>query len=78
MPLAQLGEQPAALDAGELPVVAGEDHLGPGPPRLGQQLAGDAAVQHRRLVHHHDGAAVPARPPVLQPEQLGVRRAGIR
>ena len=31
VPLAQFGEQPAALDAGELPVVAGEDHLGARP-----------------------------------------------
>jgi hypothetical protein len=44
VPLAQLGEQPAALDAGELAVIAGEDHLRPGLLRFRQQLAGDQAV----------------------------------
>ena len=44
VPLAQLGEQPAALDAGELAVIAGEDHLGAGLLRFRQQLAGDPAV----------------------------------
>lgn len=52
VPLPHLGEQPAALDTGKLPVVAGENHLRAGRPRLRQQFAGDARVQHRRLVHH--------------------------
>ena len=73
--LAQLGEQSAALDAGKLPVVAGKNHLGPCPLRLGQHLAGHPAVQHRRLVDHHDGAPVPARAAVLDPEQSRMHRA---
>ena len=77
--LAQLGEQPAPLDAGELPVVAGKDHLGPGAPGLGQQLAGHAAVQHRRLVHHQHGPKIPpGAATVLDPEQRRVDRARLR
>ena len=34
MPGAQFGEQPAALDAAKLTIVAGQHHLGPGPLRL--------------------------------------------
>ena len=59
VPLRQLGEQPAALDAGELAVIAGEDQLGAGLARFRQQFAGDARVQHRRLVDDDDGAAGP-------------------
>jgi hypothetical protein len=73
--LLQFGEQPAALNAGELPVIAGEDHLGAGLARHSQQLAGDAIVQHRCLVEDDDSACVPARAAVLQSEQLGVHCA---
>ena len=74
---AQFGKQPASLDAGELAVVAGEDDLGAGRFRLSQQLAGHPAVQHGRLVHHHDRAPVPARAAVLEREQGGVDGASI-
>ena len=46
--------------------------------RLGKQLAHDAAVEHGRLVHHHDGATAPGGQPVLDAEQLGMDRAGAR
>ena len=63
MLLAQLDEQPSALNAGERAVVTGQDYLRPRLPRFGQQFAGDTAVQHRRRVHHHDSALVPIRRP---------------
>ena len=75
MTLAEFGEQPAALDAGELPIVAGQDQFCPRLPGFGQQLAGDPGVEHRRLVHDEDGVPVPLRPPVLQREQRRVHRA---
>ena len=62
---------------GELAVVAGEDQLGAGLARFRQQLAGDARIQHRRLVHDDDGAPVPRRAPALQREQRRVHRAGL-
>ena len=63
---------PAALDAGELAVVAGEDDFRPGLARGGQQLARHPRVEHRRLVHHDDGALVPLGAPVLDGEQRGM------
>jgi hypothetical protein len=48
MPRAQLGKQPAALDAGELPVVPGQHHLGPGALGFRHRLPGHPAVQHGR------------------------------
>ena len=75
VPLPQFGEQPAALDAGELPIVAGQDQLCPRLPGFGQQLAGHPGVEHRRLVHDDHGVPVPLRPPVLQREQRRVHRA---
>ena len=72
VPLPQLREHPAALDAGELAVVAGEDDFCPGLTRGGQQLARHARVEHRRFVHHDHGALVPLRAPVLDREQRGM------
>ncbi len=52
--------------------------LAPGGFGLGQQLAGHAAVQHRRLVHHQHSPLAPARAgAVLDPEQGRVDRAGL-
>ena len=44
--------------------------------RRGQQFTSDATVQHRRLVHDDDSLCVPLSAAVLQPEQLGMHRAG--
>jgi hypothetical protein len=77
VPLSELAEQAATLDRGQLPVVPGQHQLGPAPPRFHQQLAADPAVQHRRLVDHHQRAPAPLRAPVLEPEQLGVHRPGL-
>ena len=44
----------------------------------GKQLAHDAAVEHGRLVHDHDGATAPGGQPVLDAEQLGMDRTGAR
>ena len=77
VPLLQLRKQPAAFDRRQLTIVAGKNELGPAAPRLDQKLARDARVEHRRLVDDDDGALVPIRPAVLEPEQFGMhgRRA---
>ena len=77
MLFAECSEQPATLDAGKLPVIAGEDHLGAGHPGFREQFAGDAGVQHRRLVDDEHGTPVPLCAPVLQPEELGMHCAGL-
>ena len=73
----QLGEQAAALDRGELPVVAGEDQFGSRLACRGQQFAGDAGIEHRRLVDDDDGAPAPLGAAVLQRKQRGVHGAGL-
>src|SRR4051812_49292766 len=78
VPLSQLGKEAAALDRGKLAVVAGKNHFRLGAFRLSEKLAHDAAVEHGRLVHDHDGATAPGGQPVLDPEQLGMDRAGAR
>ena len=72
--LLQFRKQPAALDRTELPVVAGQHHLGPRQPRFSQHLARHLGIHHRRLVDHHQGAPVPLRTTVFQPEQFRVYR----
>ena len=72
---AQLGEQSAAFDAGELPVVAGQNHFDPGAPCFRQQFAGHLTVQHGRLVHDQNRSPVQCHAPVLDLEEHGVNRA---
>ena len=62
----QLGEEAAAFDGRQLPVVAGEDQFCTGALRFGHQLACDATVEHRRLIDDHDAVARPVRQAVLE------------
>ena len=78
VPLLQLRKQPAAFDRRQLTIVARENELGPAAPRLDQKLARYARIQHRRLVDDDDGALVPNRPAVLEPEQFGMHGRSAR
>jgi hypothetical protein len=66
----------AALDRGELAIVARAHHLGAGHLRLAQQFARDLGVEHRHLVDHDQRAQAACGMAVLQPEQLGMNRRG--
>ena len=64
MLLLERPEQAAALDAGELLVVAGEDQFGAGRPRLPGHSRQMLGRQHRRLIDDQHRAAVPSGRPL--------------
>ena len=70
-------EQAAALDAGELLVVAGEDQFGPGRPRLCRHLRQVLGRQHAGLIDDQHRAAVPAAGTALEAIELGGDRRRI-
>ena len=66
MALPQRLEHAAALDAGKLLVVAGENEFRAGLLRGGRDAGELLRRNHRRLVHDQNRVAVPARPAFLE------------
>ena len=74
----ELGEEAAAFDGPQLPIVAGEDQFCTGALRFGHQLACDAdcrASEHHRRSPRTLSRADQCARPFLSPEQLGVDRS---
>lgn len=76
MPGLQRAKETAALDAGQLTVVAGENEFGAGPSRFVHKPAEEFGSDHRRLVDDDGRAGVPGAAAAFEGEQLGMEGRG--
>ena len=76
--LPQRLEHAAALDAGKLRVVAGENKFRAGIAGGGGKLRKIVGRNHRRLVDDEDGVVVPLAAPVFEGHEFGGNRVGAR